>query len=111
MATRSHLITAATALSLGLGLGALGINEVMAADYSRRVSVERSFPNSNGVITSIWNQVDAALCPDAEAAADLDPGTCSVETGTVISFTRGATRTGVSANFKFAGSWVLGSPQ
>lgn len=109
---KSYLLTAVTAAALGAGTVALtDLQDASATALKRKVTVSKSVPNNNQAITDIWSKVASALCADAEAKAGLSAGDCAVEPGAVVSFTRDATETHVSASFAFDGTWVKGSPQ
>ena len=112
MATRSYLLLPATLAGMLAG-GAIGAGVTAKASLPlvKQEVVTASYPNSNAVIAGIWTNVDAALCPAAEAALGLQAGECTIEPGTVLSLTRGATETAVSVSFSFAGTYVKGQPQ
>jgi len=77
-----------------------------ASSFARNLTLSKSYANTVPTISQIWERVDTAMCPDAEAALGLAPGACTIEEGTVVSFTRGATETDVSVTFTFAGQWT-----
>ena len=110
---KAYLISVATAAALGYSAGFVsdGILEASAASLDRKVTVTKCFDNGNAVIANIWDKVDTAMCADAAVEAGIDVGDCSVETGTVSSFTRGTEQTCNSTTFNFGGTWVFGAPQ
>ena len=110
---KAHLITAATALSIGIGgtLATNGITASAAVPLTHRVSVRRVIPNSNTAVDAIWTRVASSMCSAAETESGFDNGSSSVEEGTTVSFSRGATDTTVIATFAFAATVTKGAPQ
>lgn len=110
---RAHIISAATALSLGYaaGFASDGIVAKAAVPVVQRYSTSLSVPNANATITEIWARVKNATCAAIEADNGLDPGDCDVVPGTVVSFTRGETSTQVSVTYPLPGTFTRGAPQ
>ena len=110
---KAHLITATTAMALGIGgtLATNGITASAAVPLTHHVSVSKTVSNDNAVVSAIWTRVATAMCPEAENESGFDSGSCSVEPGTVVSLTRGEADTHVSVTFAFASTLVKGAPQ
>lgn len=114
---KTHLITATTAMALGIAgtLATGGVVLVDAAPMDRKVTVSREIPSNDIATLECRAGVAAVMCADIEAKAGLSPGSCRIEEGSVLSITFGdgtsATTDSLSFTAKLSGTWVHGPPQ
>ena len=109
---RAYLLGILTAS--GLAGGSIALTELAAADtfpQPKQVVVSASYSNALPAVSSIWLQVETAMCPKAETEGGFTSGSCSIEEGTVVSLTRGKEETLVVTSFNFSGSWTKGPVQ
>lgn len=107
---RAYLLSLITGAVLGAGVTA-GITSYAGAPITKQTVVTTSYPNTNPVITGIWTSAKNALCPLAEQKEGWQSGDCNIESGTVLSLSKGSENTDVSITFSFDGTYVKGSPQ
>ncbi len=111
---KAHLITAATALSLGISgtLAVNGITEVNAAVSTKTASAcMRDVPNDNAVLVAIMTRVSQSLCPKLESEAGANEGDCVFGAGTEVSISKKVDTTTVCASHPFPVTIVYGAPQ
>lgn len=115
---RNYLLTALTAFALGAGTVQLSNLTAKASNEQvKQVIISKQFLSSNPVLLGIWNNVKSAVCPLVDIQENWEPGTCTVENGTVVSITKnssveeGVAMDNVVVSFSFDGVWAKGEPE
>jgi len=107
---KAWLLTPALLAAYALGAADFGPANA-AVPLERAVTVSKTAPNNNAAVAAIWERIRTAMCADAEIAAGIEAGECTLDVGTTATFHLGETETTISAVFPFVGTWTKQAPQ